>query len=79
MVPNHVDEKKTKMSQLPRCFVVRSPRIWLIGGLDARVCVAMCSHGFKVNTGFIKQGLIPGPTGGETVGGGERFGQRRGL
>ena len=26
MMPSHVDEKKSKMSQFPRCLVVRSPR-----------------------------------------------------
>lgn len=38
----------------------------MIGGLDARVCVAMCSHGFKVNTCLMKQGPIPELMGGET-------------
>ena len=55
----------------------------MIGGLDARVCVAMCSHGFKVNTRLMKQGLIPELMGGEIEGERERererFGQKEGV
>lgn len=51
----------------------------MIGGLDARVCVAMCSHGFKVNTRLMKQGLIPELMGGEIEGEREKdLGRRRG-
>lgn len=68
LVPNHVHENKTEMSQLPRCFVVRSPRIWVTGGFDARVCVAVFSHGFKVNTSLAQQRLIPELMGANTEG-----------
>lgn len=51
----------------------------MIGGLDARVCVAMCSHSFKVNTSLIKQGLIPELMGGETQGEGGDLGRRKGI
>lgn len=51
----------------------------MIGGLDARVCVAMCSRGFKVSTNLIKPGLIPELMGGDTEGGGKRFGQKEGV
>lgn len=45
----------------------------MVGGLDARVCVAMCSHSFKVNTSLTKPRLIPELMGGE----GEAKGGRR--
>lgn len=50
----------------------------MIGGLDGRVCVAMCSHSFKVSTSLIKQGLIAVLMGGKTEGEGERSGQKEG-
>lgn len=50
----------------------------MIGGLDARVCVAMCSQGFKVNTRLIKQGRIPEWMGGKTEGERERSGPTEG-
>lgn len=51
----------------------------MIGGLDARVCVAMCSHGFKVNTCLMKRGPIPELMGGETEGQTEISGQEEGV
>lgn len=43
----------------------------MIGGLDVRVCVVMCSRGFKVSINLIKLGLILELMGGDIEGGGK--------
>ena len=40
----------------------------MTGGFDARVCVAVFSHGFKVNTSLAQQRLIPELMGANTEG-----------
>ena len=41
---------------------------WVTGGFDARVCVAVFSHGFQVNTSPAQLRLIPELTAGHTEG-----------
>lgn len=40
----------------------------MTGGFDARVCVAVFSHGFEVNTSPAQQRLIPELMGANTEG-----------